>query len=150
MPSKTVERRFHKHCVSSINNPIKDISTNENLQYDEFLEGEKENQHLLSELEKTNEFLLLNLDESKHWQFLGEKLSAVKRDSCEKLNMVRRKFKVSCGVVNNSADTESRLPTRIQQQAQPNESEQKKTPQETLSVSTGIKLSCNQPTTFRN
>ena len=64
--------------------------------------------------------------------------------------MVRRKFKVSCDRVNNSAVTETRLTTRIQQQTQRNESEQREIPEETLSASTGITLSSNQPTTFRN
>ena len=66
MPAKTVERlrSFHKYCVSSINDLMDDISNDENLQYNEFLEGGKEIQQLLSELEKTNEFLLFNLDKS--------------------------------------------------------------------------------------
>ena len=151
MPAKTVEsqRSFHKYCVSCINDLIKDISTDENLPYDEFIEGEKEVQQLLSELEKTNEFLLLNLDESQHCQFLDETL-AVKRDSRRKLNLVRRKLKVSSDLVNNSTDTQTRLPTNLQQQTLQNESEQRVIPQETLSASTGITLSSNQPATFQN
>ena len=64
MPAKTVEsqRSFHKYCVSSTNNLIEGIPTDDNLPYDEYTEGEKEIQQLLSELKKTNEFLLLNLD----------------------------------------------------------------------------------------
>ena len=117
MPAKTVEsqRSFHKYCVSSINDLIEDISTDENLPYDEFIEGKKEVQQLLSELEKTNEFLLLNLGESKHCQFLDETL-AVKRESRRKLKLVRRKLKVSSHLVNNSTDTQTRLPTNLQQQ----------------------------------
>ena len=85
MPAKTVEnqRSFHKNCVLSINNLIEDISTDDNLPYDKFTEGEKEVQLLLSELEKNNEFLLLNLDELQNYQFLDETL-AVKRNSCRK------------------------------------------------------------------
>ena len=142
-------RCFHKFCVSSINDLIKDLSTDENLPYDEFIEGEKEVQQLLSELEKTNEFLLLNLDESEHCQFLDETL-AIKRDSRRKLNFVRRKLKVSSDLVNNSTDTETRLPTNLQQQTLQNESEHREIPQETLSASTGITLSSNQPATFQN
>ena len=151
MPAKTVEsqRSFQKYCVSSINDLIEDLSTDENLPYDEFIEGEKEVQQLLSELEKTNEFLLLNLDESEHCQSLDETL-AVKRDSRRKLNFVRRKLKVSSDLVNNSTDTETRLPTNLQQQTLQNESEHREIPQETLSASTGITLSSNQPATFQN
>ena len=59
MPAKTVEsqRSFHKYCVSSVKDLIEDISTDENLQYDEFLEGKKYIQQLVSELENTNELL---------------------------------------------------------------------------------------------
>ena len=151
MPAKTVEsqRSFHKYCVSSIKDRIKNITTNEKLQCDGFLDGKKETQQLLSELEKTNEFLLLNLDELQHCQFLDETL-AIKRDSRKKLNMNRRKFKISCDLVNNSADTKIRLPTRIQQQKQRNEAEQREITQETLSASTGITLSSIQPTTLQN
>ena len=151
MPAKTVEnqRSFHKYCVSSINDLIEDISTDENLPYDDFIEGEKEVQQLLSELEKTNEFLLLNLDESQHCQFLDETL-AVKRDSRRKLNLVRRKLKVSSDLLNNSTDTQTRLPTNLRQQTLQNESEHREIPQETLSASTGITLSSNQPATFQN
>ena len=56
MPAKTVEskRSFQKYCLQSIYDLIEDISTNENVQYDEFLEGEQEIKQLLFELEKTN------------------------------------------------------------------------------------------------
>ena len=149
MPAKTVEsqRSFHKFCVSNINDLIEDISTDDNLPYDEFTEGENEVQQLLSELEMTNEFLLLNLDESQHCPFLDETL-AVKRDSRRKLNLVRSKLKVSSDLVNNSTDTQTRLPTNIQQQTLQNESEHREIPLETLSASTGITLNCNQPATF--
>ena len=52
MPAKTVEsqRSFYKNCVLSINDLIEDISTDDNLPYDQFTEGEKEVQQLLSEL----------------------------------------------------------------------------------------------------
>ena len=115
MPAKTVEsqRSVEKYCVSSINDLIKDISTNESLSKDEFTEGEKEDHQLLSELEKTNEFLLLCLDESQRCQFLDETL-AVKLNSRRKLNLIRRKLKVSSDPVNNSTDTQTRLPTGIQ------------------------------------
>ena len=93
MPDKTVEsqRSFHKYCVSNINDLIEDISTDDNLPYDEFTEGEKEVQQLISELEKTNEFLLLNQAESQHRRFLDETL-AVKCNSRRKLNLIRRKL----------------------------------------------------------
>ena len=149
MPAKTVESILRKYCVSSINDLIEDISTDENLPYDEFIEGEKEVQQLLPELEKTNEFLLLNLDESQHCQFLDDRL-AVKRDSRRKINLVRRKLQVSSDLVNNSTDTQTRLPTNLQQQTLLNESELREIPQETLSASIGITLSSNQPTTFQN
>ena len=151
MPAKTVEsqRSSHKTCVSSVNGLIKDISTDDKLPYNEFTEGEKEVQQLLSELEKTNEFLLLNLDESQHCQFLDETL-AVKRNSRRKLNLIRRKLKVGSDLVNNSTDTQTRLPTYIQQQTLQSESEHREIPQETLSSSTGITLISNQPATFQN
>ena len=138
-----------EYCVSNINDLIEDISTDNNLPYDEFTEEEKEVQQLLSELEKTNEFLLLNLDESQHYQFLDETL-AVKRNSRRKFNLVRRKLKVSSDLVNNSRDTQTRLPTNIQQQTLQNESEHREIPQETFSASTGITLSSNQPATLQN
>ena len=51
-PSKKVDgqRTFHKYFPLSINDLIKDNLIDENLQYDEFLEGAKENQQLLAEL----------------------------------------------------------------------------------------------------
>ena len=119
---------------------IEDISIDENLQYDEFLEGEKEIQQLLSELKKTNKFLLLNLDKSQHYQFLDETLAG-KRNSRKKINIVRRKIKVSCDPVNNSADAETRLPTSIKQQTDRNDSERREFSQKTLSASKGITLS---------
>ena len=151
MPAKTVksQRSFHKNCVSSINDLIEDISSDDNLPYDEFTEGEKEVQLLLSELEKTNEFLLLNLDESQHCQFLDGTLAG-KRNSRRKLNFIRGKLKVSSDLVNNSTDTQTRLPTNIQQQTLQKESGHREIPQETLSASTGITLSSNQPATFQN
>ena len=93
MPDKTVEsqRSFHKYCVSNINDLIEDISTDDNLPYGEFTEGEKEVQRLISELEKTNEFLLLNQAESQHCRFSDETL-AVKCNSRRKLNLIRRKL----------------------------------------------------------
>ena len=103
-------------------NLIEDNSTDDNLPYDEFTEGEKEIQQLLSEIEMTNEFLLLNLDESQHCQFLEETL-AVKRNSRRKLNLIRRKLKLSSDLVNISTDTQTRLPTNIQQQTLQIESE---------------------------
>ena len=113
MLAKTVEsqRSFHKYCVSIINDLIEDISTDDNLPYDEFTEGEKEAQQLLSEPEKNNEFLLVNLDESQHCQFLDETL-AVEPSSGRKLNLIRRKLKVSSDLVNNSTDTQTRLPKK--------------------------------------
>ena len=148
MPAKTVEnqRNFHKYCVLSINDLIEDISTNDNLPYDEFTEGEKEVQQLLTELGETNEFIPLNLDESQHCQFLDETLAA-KRDS-RKLNGAQRKLKISFDLFNNSTDTQTRWPTNIQQQALQNKSEHREIPQETLSAATGITLSCNQTATF--
>ena len=150
MPGKTVEsqRSVEKYCVSSINDLIKDLSTNESLSKDEFTEGEKEDHQLLSELEKTNEFLLLSLDESQRCQFLDETL-AVKLNSRRKLNFIRRKLKVSSDPVNNSTDTQTRLPTDIQKQTLRNESERREIPQETLSASKGITLSSNQPAAFQ-
>ena len=101
MPAETVEnqRSVYKYCVSSINDLIEEISTDENLPEYEIAERENEVQ-LLSELEKTNEFLLLNLNKWKHCQFLDETL-AVKRDFRRKLNLIRRKLKFSSDLVNN-------------------------------------------------
>ena len=108
MPAKTVEnqRSFHKYCVSSVKDLIEDISTDENLQYDELLEGKKDIQQLLSELENTNEFLPTHTTVSFQTRRLKSNVTPQK-----KLNMVRRKFQVSCDLVNNSADTETRMPT---------------------------------------
>ena len=129
MPAKTVEsqRSSHEYCVSSKNDLIKDISTDDNLPYDEFTEGENEVQQLLSELEKTDKFILLKLDKSQHCPFLEETLT-VKRDSHRKLNLVRSKLKVSSDLINNSTDTQTRLPTNIQQQTLQNESEHREIP----------------------
>ena len=103
------------------------------MQYDEFLEGEQEIKQLLFELEKTNEFLLLNLDESQHCQFLDDAL-AVKRDSRKK-KLIRFEESLK-SVVEKSAETETRLPTSIQQQTQRNESEQGESPEEIYFQST--------------
>ena len=64
--------------------------------------------------------------------------------------MVRRKIKVSSDLVNISTDTQTRLPANIQQQTLQNEPEHRDIPQETLSASTRVTLSSNQPATFQN
>ena len=64
--------------------------------------------------------------------------------------MLRKKLKVSSDLVNISTETQTRLPANIQQQALQNESEHRESLQETLSASTGITLSSNQPATFQN